>query len=68
VVEAIANIFRIADLRSRILFTLSMLAIFRLGVFIPAPGVDRVALGDFFASSGDNLFGMYNMFSGGALA
>lgn len=67
-VEAIANIFRVADLRSRILFTLAMLAIFRLGVFIPAPGVDRVALGDFFASAGDNLFGMYNMFSGGALA
>ncbi len=67
-VEAIANIFRVADLRSRILFTLAMLAIFRLGVFIPAPGVDRVALGDFFASASDNLFGMYNMFSGGALA
>ncbi len=67
-VEAIANIFRVADLRNRILFTLAMLAIFRLGVFIPAPGVDRVALGDFFASSSDNLFSMYNMFSGGALS
>ncbi len=67
-VEAIANIFRVADLRNRILFTLAMLAIFRLGVFIPAPGVDRVALGDFFAGADGNLFGMYNMFSGGALA
>lgn len=68
-IEAIANIFRVADLRNRILFTLAMLAIYRLGIFIPAPGVDRVALGEFFASSSNqgSLFGLYDMFSGGAL-
>jgi len=66
-VEAIANIFRLPDLRNRILFTLAMLAIYRLGIFIPAPGVDRVALGDFFANNQGTLLGLYDMFSGGAL-
>lgn len=65
--EAIANILRIPDLRNRILFTLAMLAIYRLGVFIPAPGVDRTALADFFANNQNSLFGLYDMFSGGAL-
>lgn len=67
-IEALANIFRIPDLRNRILFTLAMLAIFRLGIFIPAPGVNREALKDFFDSSGGTLLGMYDMFSGGALS
>lgn len=66
-VEAIANILRIPDLRNRIFFTLAMLAIYRLGIFIPAPGVDRVALGDFFANNQGTLLGLYDMFSGGAL-
>ncbi len=67
-IEAIANILRIPDLRGRIFFTLAMLAIFRLGIFIPAPGVDRVALGEFFAANEGTLLGLYNMFSGGALS
>lgn len=67
-IEAIANIMRIPDLRNRILFTLAMLGIFRLGIFIPAPGVDRVALGDFFNSNQGNLLGMYDVFTGGALS
>ncbi len=67
-VEAIANILKIPDLRNRILFTLAMLAVYRLGIFIPAPGVDRIALGDFFASNQGNLLGLYDMFSGGALS
>lgn len=66
-IEAIANIMRIADLRNRILFTLAMVGVFRLGVFIPAPGVDRVALGDFFNTNEGNLLGLYNVFTGGAL-
>lgn len=66
-IEAIANILKIPDLRNRIFFTLGMLAIYRLGVFIPAPGVDRTALADFFATNQNSLFGMYDMFSGGAL-
>lgn len=67
-VEAIANIMKIPDLRNRILFTLAMLAIYRLGIFIPAPGVDRIALGDFFTSNQGSLLGLYDMFSGGALS
>lgn len=59
---------RIPDLRNRILFTLAMLGIFRLGIFIPAPGVDRVALGDFFNANQGNLLGLYDVFTGGALS
>ena len=66
-IESIATILRIPDLRNRILFTLAMLAVFRLGIFIPAPGVDRIALGDFFSTQQNTMFGLYNMFSGGAL-
>ena len=65
--EAIANVLKIPDLRARIFFTLAMLGIYRLGIFIPAPGVDRVALGDFFANNQGTLLGLYDMFSGGAL-
>jgi len=67
VFEAIASVLKIPDLRARIFFTIAMLGIYRLGVFIPAPGVDRVALGEFFASNQGTLLGLYDMFSGGAL-
>ena len=46
--EAFANIFRIPDLRKRVLFTLAMLAIYRLGGHIPTPGIDVNRLSDFF--------------------
>jgi len=68
VIEAIANILRVPDLRNRILFTMAMLAIFRLGIFVPAPGIDRVALGEFFGENQGTLLGLYDMFSGGALS
>jgi preprotein translocase subunit SecY len=67
VFEAIANVLKLPDLRARIFFTLAMLGVYRLGIFIPAPGVDRVALGDFFADNEGTLLGLYDMFSGGAL-
>ena len=54
-------------LQKRILFTLGFLAIYRIGVHIPIPGVDTVALRQFFANQGGNLLSMFNMFSGGAL-
>lgn len=60
-------IWRMPDLRSRVLFTLGMLAVFRLGVHIPAPGVDRQALADFMNANRSTMFGLYDMFSGGAL-
>ncbi len=54
-------------LQKKILYTLLFLAIYRIGVHIPVPGVDSQALGEFFKTQGANLFGMFNMFSGGAL-
>lgn len=62
-----AAIWQMPELRSRVLFTLAMLAVFRLGVHVPAPGVSRDALGDFVKSNQGTMFGMYDMFSGGAL-
>jgi preprotein translocase subunit SecY len=55
------------DLRNRILLTLALLAVYRLGIFIPSPGVDRIALADFFEDSQGTLLSLYNLFSGGAL-
>ena len=55
------------DLRNRILFTLFILVIYRLGVQVPTPGVDREALMEFFASQGSGLLSMLNTFTGGAL-
>lgn len=54
-------------LQKKILFTLGFLALYRIGVHVPIPGVDTAALSEFFRSQGANLFGMFNMFSGGAL-
>jgi preprotein translocase subunit SecY len=67
VFKALANIVKIPDLRNRILFTCALLAVFRLGIFVPSPGVNREALGDFFSANQNTLFGLYDMFSGGAL-
>jgi preprotein translocase subunit SecY len=66
-VNWLSTIWRMPDLRSRILFTLGMLAVFRLGVHVPAPGVDREGLAAFLTGGGGTMFGLYNMFSGGAL-
>ena len=61
-----SNIARIPELKRRILFTLSLLAVFRLGVFVTAPGVNRVVMAEFMGQAG-GLFGLYNMFTGGAM-
>ena len=63
--EAVANIFRIPDLRNRVLFTLAMLAIYRLGAHIPTPGIDANRLEQFFAQAQGTLFGFMDLFSGG---
>lgn len=62
----VSNIWKVQDLRRRILFTLFVLLIYRIGAFIPVPGVDTETL-KAAGSSGDNLFGLLNTFSGGAL-
>jgi len=65
--SGVQNIFKIPELKKRILFSLAFLAIYRVGVHIPTPGVDGDALARFFAQYQDTLFGIFNMFSGGAL-
>lgn len=62
----VSNIWKVKDLRSKILFTLFVLLIYRIGAFIPVPGVDTETL-KAAGQSGDNLFGLLNTFSGGAL-
>ena len=61
------EIFKIPELKKRIFFTLAMLVVYRIGVQIPTPGIDGVALAQFFAKAKGGLLGLVNMFSGGAL-
>ena len=65
--EKLANIFRIPDLRKRVLFTLAMLAIYRLGAHIPTPGVDGSRLEALFNSQGGSSLDLMNLFGGGNL-
>ena len=64
--EIFKNIFKIEELRNRILFTLAMLVVFRLGAHIPVPGIDSAALAEFFKANSKGLLGNIDMFSGGA--
>ena len=63
--EAVANVFRIPDLRNRILFTLGMLAVYRLGLHVPTPGIDTGKLEELFRQNQGTLFGFIDLFSGG---
>src|SRR5512140_1668015 len=63
--EAVANMFRVPDLRRRILFTLGLLAVYRLGGHIPTPGIDANKLQEFFQQSQGTLWGFIDLFSGG---
>jgi preprotein translocase subunit SecY len=67
-VEALRNLFAIADLRNRVLFTLGMLAVYRVGSFIPTPGLNRAALAELSRQMRNSMFGLYDMFTGGALS
>jgi len=58
---------KLNQLQRNILITLGLLALYRVGVHVPIPGVNTLSLGEFFRGQGANLFGMLNMFSGGAL-
>jgi len=66
VLQALSNIYKIPELRQKIIFTLVMFAVFRLGTHIPVPGVDPVAIQHLFANG--NLFGLLDLFSGGAFS
>lgn len=65
--EKLANIFRIPDLRKRILFTLGMLAVYRLGGHIPTPGINSDLLQQFFEQNRGSFLGFVDLFSGGQL-
>jgi preprotein translocase subunit SecY len=65
--EKFANIFRIPDLRKRVLFMLGILAVYRLGAWIPTPGVDASALQRMFDQQGGSALGLMNLFGGGNL-
>ncbi len=66
--QSLRNIWDIPDLRKRVLFTLGLLAVYRLGNHIPTPGINAKALVDFFEQNRANWFGLVDMFSGGNLA
>lgn len=61
------GLIKIQELRKRILFTLMMLAVYRIGVHVPTPGINAVALQQVFANMKGTIFGWFNLFSGGAL-
>ncbi|HLQ78040.1 MAG TPA: preprotein translocase subunit SecY, partial [Terriglobia bacterium] len=63
--EAFANMFRIPDLRKRLLFTLAMLAVYRLGAFLPTPGINTDVLAQFFSQNAGSVLGVIDLFSGG---
>ncbi|MBX5494758.1 MAG: preprotein translocase subunit SecY [Bryobacteraceae bacterium] len=63
--EAFANVFRVPDLRNRVLFTLALLAVYRLGNFIPTPGINFGRLEEFFRQNQGTFFGFLDLFTGG---
>src|SRR5580704_5852794 len=65
--EAVANVFRVPDLRKRLLFALGLLAVYRLGGHIPTPGIDANRLSEFFQRNSGSVFGFIDLFSGGML-
>ncbi|NQT23076.1 MAG: preprotein translocase subunit SecY [Candidatus Omnitrophica bacterium] len=69
--QAVFNLFKIPDLKRKILFTLGLIAVYRIGAFVPTPGIDGAKLMQFFdniaKTQGGTLFGIMNMFSGGAM-
>jgi preprotein translocase subunit SecY len=68
-VESLRNIFAVPDLRKRVIFTLALLAVYRIGHVIPMPGIDPQALAQFMEQARSNsMFGLYDMFSGGNLS
>ena len=65
--EAFRNLFRIPDLRNRVLFTLALLAVYRIGSSIPTPGINTRVLEQLFQQGQGSVLGIYDLFSGGSL-
>lgn len=66
-IDSFRNIFAIPDLRNRVIFTFALLAVYRIGAFIPIPGIDPVAIKEFTTAAEGTVLGFLNLFSGGAL-
>ena len=66
-IEAFRNLFRIPDLRNRVLFTLALLAVYRIGAHIPTPGINIAALTRLFEQGQGSVLGIFDLFSGGNL-
>src|ERR671938_2187263 len=64
----LSNAWRVRELRKRLLFTFLILALYRLGSWIPAPGVDSQTINDYFNGRGGTILGLLSVFSGGALS
>jgi preprotein translocase subunit SecY len=65
---SIRNIFKIPELKARVIFTLSLLVVYRVGCHIPTPGIDGAALSRFLTERGGAMMGFFDMFTGGALS
>ena len=63
----VENLARLPELKKKLLWTFLLVAIYRIGIHVPVPGVDSSALADFFESAKNTLFGLFDMFSGGGL-
>jgi preprotein translocase subunit SecY len=68
IISSFQNIFKIPELKNRVLFTLALLAVYRIGAHIPTPGINGEALSKFLTEKGGALMGFFDMFSGGALS
>ncbi len=68
IISSFQNIFKIAELKSRVIFTLSLLIVYRIGAHIPTPGINGEELSKFLMDKGGALMGFFDMFSGGALS
>ncbi|HKM89057.1 MAG TPA: preprotein translocase subunit SecY [Candidatus Acidoferrales bacterium] len=63
--NSVANIFRVEDLRNRVFFTLAMLGVYRLGSFVPTPGINTDLLSELFSQNQGSMLGVFDLFSGG---
>ncbi|MGD8341824.1 MAG: preprotein translocase subunit SecY, partial [Gammaproteobacteria bacterium] len=63
----LGDVARFGELRQRLLFLIGALVVYRVGTFIPVPGIDPIALQQFFDAQSGTILTMFNMFSGGAL-
>ncbi len=71
-IQALTNLFKIPDLKKKIFFTLGIIIIYRIGAYVPTPGIDGAKLAQFFdniaRTQAGTLFGIMNMFAGGAMS